>query len=297
MTKFFLTLLIVASLGTVVAQAKTMKIPSAEAAVATVEIPDGWNPEDMEDGGATGNSEEAAIYVTASPKKKDAQADLADSFSLLKVLGSIEVDQASKKTSKIKVNGLDAEEMHFQGKETLGRHVNQVSIIVVRLPIKDKVVVLTANFGAENAKKAADEVEKIIQSLKPVEINASAGEAKRPANAEGDELFALQKPEILIGHWKSTTTDGAVMTMSFSENGEFERVVTGGKKERERVVKGAYKAQTRQGGLLVTLTDGADKAYFGFALLSKDRCFGQPLKSPDDQIDSNGRGRIWIREP
>lgn len=297
MTKFFLTLLIVASLGTVVAQAKTMKVPSAGAAVATVEIPDGWNPDDMEGGGATGNSEEAAIYVTASPKKKDAQADLEDTFSLLKVLGSIEVDQASKKTSKIKVNGLDAEEMHFQGKETLGRHVNQVSIIVVRLPIKDKVVVLTANFGAENAKKAADEVEKVIQSLKPVEINADAGEAKRPANAEGDELFALQKPEILIGHWKSTTTDGAVMTMSFSENGEFERVVTGGKKERERVVKGAYKAQTRQGGLLVTLTAGADKAYFGFALLSKDRCVGQPLKSPDDQIDSNGRGRIWIREP
>ncbi|MBA3962488.1 MAG: hypothetical protein H0X40_11375 [Chthoniobacterales bacterium] len=168
MTKFFITLLIATCLGSIVAEAKTMKVSSAKAAVATVEIPDGWDPDDMEGGGATGHNEETAIYVTASPKKEDAQADLEDTFSLLKVLGSIEVDQASKKTSKIKVNGLDAEEMHFQGKETLGRHVNQVSIIVVRLPIKDKVVVLTANFAIENAKKVAEEVEKIIQSLKAV---------------------------------------------------------------------------------------------------------------------------------
>lgn len=39
----------------------------------------------------------------------------------------------------------------------------------------------------------------------------------------------------------------------------------------------------------MTLTDGTDKAYYGIALLSKDRCFRQLLKSPDDQIDSEGR--------
>lgn len=58
------------------------------------------------------------------------------------------------------------------------------------------VVVLTEFVSAEDAKKSKDVVEKIIQSLAPVELNADAGEAKRPGNAEGDELFALQHPRI-----------------------------------------------------------------------------------------------------
>ena len=80
---------------------------------------------------------------------------------------SIELDQSSRKVSKIKINGLDTEEMLFQGKETLGRHTDPVSVTIVVLPIKDKVVVLTEFVSAEDAKKSKDVVEKIIQSLKP----------------------------------------------------------------------------------------------------------------------------------
>lgn len=214
MIKLFLALLVLVAVGSTGAEAKTMKLPDAKSPVATVDIPDGWNPEEMEDG-ATGANDDATIYVTASDKKKDAEADVADSISLLNGVG-VKPDQASKKTRKIKINGLDAEEVHFQGKETLGSHINQVSIIVVRAEIKDKVIVLATSFPSTD-EKTEGEVERIIQSLKPTATNASADGAKGPANAEGAELSAPQKPENLIGQWKSTGADGAVMPAKLGE--------------------------------------------------------------------------------
>jgi hypothetical protein len=166
MIKSSFILCLIVCLSAVVAEAKIMKVPNAELAVATVEIPDNWNPEEIADG-VTGASEDTdVVVVTATEKKKDAETDIADAFAILKDHG-IEVDQASKKVSKIKVSGIEAEEMRFQGKETLGSHTSQSSIIIVRLAIKDKVVVLTEFVSAEDAKKSKDVVEKIIQSLKP----------------------------------------------------------------------------------------------------------------------------------
>lgn len=115
-----------------------------------------------------------------------------------------------------------------------------------------------------------------------------------PKNAKGKELFDLQTAENLIGHWKSTGSDGIVTTMNFSESGEFDYAQ---EKDGERgaVAKATYTVQTTGGHLVVTLTDGDHKVYYGIAFLSKDRCFKQLLNSPDDPIDTDKQGIILNR--
>jgi hypothetical protein len=166
MLKSLLTLLIIVSACGTIAEAKTMKVPSGEAPVVSVEIPDSWNPEELTNGVTGANEDVDIVVVTAAEKKKDQSADLADAFAILRD-HSVEVDQASKKVSKIQINGIEAEKMQFEGKETLGKHTDPVSITIVTLPVKDKVVVLTEFVATEDAKKSREAVDKIIKSLKP----------------------------------------------------------------------------------------------------------------------------------
>lgn len=166
MIRSFLTLLIVASLGVVAAHAKTVKVPSDESPLASIDIPDEWHPEEIADGVSGSSDASDIVVVTAADKKKETDADLADSFTMLKE-HSVEPDQSSKKVNKIEINGLDAQEMLFQGKETLGSHVTPVSITIIVVPIKDKVIVLTHFVSTEDESKSKEAVAKMIKSLKP----------------------------------------------------------------------------------------------------------------------------------
>ena len=82
----------------------------------------------------------------------------------------VEADQSSKKVNKIEINGLDAEEMLFQGKEKLGSHVTPVSITIIVVPIKDKVIVLTHFVSTEDESKSKEAVGKMVKSLKPASL-------------------------------------------------------------------------------------------------------------------------------
>ncbi len=112
------------------------------------------------------------------------------------------------------------------------------------------------------------------------------------ARATENDPSDLQKPENLIGHWKSVDPDGGV-TVSFSEKGDYEYAAE--KDGKRDVVKLTYTAQIRNGGLLVTVSDGNGKLYYGFVLTSKDRAISQRLKSPDDQIDPDKKATILNR--
>ena len=139
----------------------------------------------------------------------------------------------------------------------------------------------------ENLKMALEEVEKSGQPPpQSAETHPPSG------NAKGTELFALQEPENLIGRWENTDPSGN-LTMSFSEKGEFEQAMEGDGKRN--VVKASYAAEIRSGRLVVTLTDGNEKVYYGFVLTSKDRAVSQRLKSPDDQIDPDKKATILNR--
>jgi len=163
MTKLILSALVAASLGVLSAHAKTMRIPNEEFAIASIEIPDSWDPEEITNGVA-GTSEDEAVYlaVVAVGNEKGMDAQIEDTFEMLQE-HDVTLDQASKKENKFKINGLDAEEMRFQARAADG----DAAVSITFVPMKDKVVVLTYWVPTEDEKKHKDEVGKIVKSLKP----------------------------------------------------------------------------------------------------------------------------------
>src|SRR3954465_15302146 len=148
MTKMLLTLLTVASLSAISAQAKTMKVPNDEFAIASINIPDDWAQEEINNGVA-GTSDGGAVYlaVVAVGSEKGMNAEIEDTFAMLKE-HDVELDQSSKKENKFKMNGLDAEEILFQGKDEDG----PTAVSITFVPIKDKVFVMTYWVSTEDEK-------------------------------------------------------------------------------------------------------------------------------------------------
>ncbi len=115
--------------------------------------------------GVAGTSDDGAVYlsVVAVGNEKGMNAEIDDTFAMLKE-HKVELDKASKKENKFKINGLDAEEMLFQGKDEDG----PAAVSITFVTIKDKLLVLTYWVSTEDEKKHQEEVGKIVQSLKPV---------------------------------------------------------------------------------------------------------------------------------
>ena len=145
------------------AHAKTMSVPDEENPVATINMPDSWEPGEIENGMA-GSSKDGAVYLAAVAvsSKKGMDAEIDDTFAMLKE-HKVELDQASKKENKFKVNGLDAEELLFQGKDEDG----PAAVSITFVTIKDKIIVLTYWVSTNEEEKHQAEVGKIINSLKP----------------------------------------------------------------------------------------------------------------------------------
>ena len=137
-------------------------MPNEEFPIATIDIPESWEPEEINNGVA-GTSDDGAVYlsVVAVGSDKGVKAELDDVFAMLKE-HDVELDQATKKENKFKLNGLDAEEMVFQGKDEDGA----ASVSITFVTIKDKLLVITYWVSTEEEKKHQDEVSKIIGTLK-----------------------------------------------------------------------------------------------------------------------------------
>jgi hypothetical protein len=163
MTKSLLTLVLIVTLGFVsAADAKTIKLPNDDDAVASINIPDDWGPEEIENGIAANSPDEAvflAIVVVESEKGMNAEID--DTFAMLKE-HKVELDTDSKKENKFKINGLDAEELLYQGRDQDG----PTAVSITFIPVKDKLIVLTYWVSTEDEKANAPAVGKIINSLK-----------------------------------------------------------------------------------------------------------------------------------
>lgn len=162
MKKSLFALLSIATFISVSADAKTMKVPT-EKPVATIEIPDSWKPEEIENGVA-GLSSDSAVYLAAVAvdSEKGMNAEIEDTFSMLKE-HNVVLDQSSKKENKFKVNGMDAEELLFQGKDEDG----PAAVSITFVTIGDKIIVLTYWVSTNEEAKHQAEVGKIVNSLKP----------------------------------------------------------------------------------------------------------------------------------
>ena len=163
MTKILLALVAIASLLAVPAFAKTSKLPNDDFAVATITMPDDWEPEEVNNGVA-GQSPDTAVYLAAVAvgSEKGMKAELDDTFEFLKE-HKVELDPSTKKEDKFKIGDIDVEGLTYQGKDEDG----PTAISIAFVPMKDKVIVLTYWVTVAKEKEHLEEVAKILKSIKP----------------------------------------------------------------------------------------------------------------------------------
>ena len=163
MIKPILTTLIVVGLAVLSAEAKTVKIPDADDAVASITFPNDWEVEEME-GGYGADSPDNHVYISAVAveDETDMNSQIDDVFKML-AEHKVELDESTKKEEKFKLNGMDASELQYQGKDEDG----PCGISIVFIPVKNNLIIFTYWITiAEQAKHEAA-VGKIINSLKP----------------------------------------------------------------------------------------------------------------------------------
>ena len=160
--KTFLSLVALAILTTISADAKTFKLPNDDFAIASIDMPDSWNPKEVETG-IEGQSADDAVYmaVVAVGSEKGMNAEIDDIFEMLKT-HDVTLDESSKKENKFKAGSFDATELLFQGKDADG----PAAVSITFVPIKDKMVIVTYWVTTAKEKEHQQEVGKIINSLK-----------------------------------------------------------------------------------------------------------------------------------
>ena len=145
------------------ADAKTVKLPDADDPVASITFPNNWDVEEME-GGYGADSEDDHVYISAVAveNETDMNAQIDDVFAMLKE-HKVQLDESSKKEQKFKVNGLEATELLFQGKDEDG----PCGVSIVFVPVKNNLVILTYWVTTAEEEKHQKTVGNIINSLKP----------------------------------------------------------------------------------------------------------------------------------
>ncbi|HEX8313068.1 MAG TPA: PsbP-related protein [Chthoniobacteraceae bacterium] len=164
MFKSLFTLLAVASLTVLSAEAKSFKLPAARGAVATIAFPDDWKVEAIE-GGHGGNSADEHVYLSAVVVKDetDMNASLESVFEMLKE-HNVELDETSKKETKFDHYGTEASELTFSGKDKDG----PTTVSIAFVPMNGNLVILTYWVTTAEEEKHQVTVGKIVNSLKPV---------------------------------------------------------------------------------------------------------------------------------
>jgi hypothetical protein len=160
--KTLLALIAVAFLTTLSAHAKTFKLPNDDFAIATIDMPDSWQPKEVENG-IEGQSADSAVYmsIVAVGSDKGMNAEIDDVFEMLKT-HNVVLDDSTKKENKFKVGSFDATELLFQAKDEDGPAAVSISFV----PIKDKLVIITYWVTTAKEKEHQAEVGKIVNSLK-----------------------------------------------------------------------------------------------------------------------------------
>ena len=163
MIKSLLTVLTIALLGAVSADAKTFKLPNEDFAIASIDMPDSWKPKEAENG-VFGQSADDAVYlsVVAVGSEKGMSAEIDDTFEMIKT-HKVELDDSTKKENKFKIGSLDATELLYQGKDQDG----PAAVSIVFVPIKDKLIIMTYWVTTAKEKEHLKEVGTIVNSLKP----------------------------------------------------------------------------------------------------------------------------------
>ena len=160
--KTLLTLITLAFVGVIVADAKTFKLPNDDFAIASIDMPDSWKPKEVENG-IEGQSADDAVYISvvAVGSEKGMNGEIDDTFAMLKK-NNVTLDESTKKENKFKAGAFDATELLYQGKDEDG----PAAVSITFVPIKDKLIILTYWVTTAKEKEHQEEVGKIVNSLK-----------------------------------------------------------------------------------------------------------------------------------
>jgi hypothetical protein len=143
------------------AVAKTFPVPSDDP-IATVSIPDSWNPQAYE-GGVEATSDDGKVYVAIEQVAADDVKSATEEGIKFFVKQGVDIDANSMKTKEIKINSLDAFDIAFTGKDKDGPA--NVSLTLVKTNAGGKFLLLYYWGSPEGEKANAGDLKKISDSI------------------------------------------------------------------------------------------------------------------------------------
>jgi hypothetical protein len=153
----------VAALMSAPALARNFAIP-AKNPVATVVLPDDWDGEVIDNGVEVTSADDEIYIAFEAVKAAKAEAALNEGLDYLKGKG-VKIDESSLKQKELTVNGMKGVEVDLTGKDKDGDAVISLMLLAAS---KDRLVILTYWGTPDGTKANADALNKIVQSIKPV---------------------------------------------------------------------------------------------------------------------------------
>ncbi|MGD1037713.1 MAG: hypothetical protein ABR878_11060 [Roseiarcus sp.] len=141
--------------------AATFPIPS-ENPIATVSIPDSWEPKAYE-GGVEATSSDGAIYVAIEEVAAEDVKSATEEGLKFFLKSGVDINFDSQKTKDIKINALDAFDLSFTGKDKDGPA--DISLTLVQTNAKGKFLLLYYWGSADGEKANAGDLKAISDSI------------------------------------------------------------------------------------------------------------------------------------
>ena len=160
--KYLLCLLLVLGAHVLPCQAKSYKLPG-DKPVASIEIPDAWNPTAIQRGYQMETTDKSVyLALEFADNEKDTTAIIDESDAMLKE-HKVDLNKINRKDNKFKVNDLPAEEIMYLGRDEEGPALVSFTFVTVG----KAVVVFTYWASVDGNTKHRDELGKILNSLRP----------------------------------------------------------------------------------------------------------------------------------
>lgn len=143
-------------------QAATLLFPS-DTPVASITIPDTWNPEETATGIQAVSDDDAIYFSIDVAEEKTSDKVIEDAFAFFEENG-ITIDPATQKESEDKFNGMTMSNLDWSGKDKDGPVNIGLSFVA---PKPDKLLVITYWGTKGEQEKHGPVLMEIINSLKP----------------------------------------------------------------------------------------------------------------------------------
>ncbi|WP_312222218.1 histidine kinase [Rhizobium rhizoryzae] len=162
MKKLFAAAAVAALLFPAASFAETLAFPS-DKPVASITIPDSWNPEETDTGIQATSSDEAIYLAIDVADAADAGKVVDEAIKFLDKNG-VKVDESTQKQSEDTINGMKMMNLDWSGKDKDGPVNIGLSVLA---PSANKVLLITYWGTKGEQEKHAQDLIGIISSLKP----------------------------------------------------------------------------------------------------------------------------------